>query len=31
VEFASADLFDSEIDDLVAAVALMVEQHDCLS
>ncbi|AJK46221.1 hypothetical protein [Burkholderia plantarii] len=31
VEFASADLFDREIDDLVAALALMADRHECVS
>ncbi|MFY4695218.1 hypothetical protein [Burkholderia glumae] len=31
VEFVSADLFDREIDDLVAAIALEAERHDCVS
>nr|WP_217908488.1 hypothetical protein [Burkholderia glumae] len=31
VEFASADRFDRVIDDLVAAIALEAERHDCVS
>lgn len=31
VEFVSADLFDREVDDLVAAIALVAERHDCVS
>ncbi|WP_279609634.1 tyrosine-type recombinase/integrase [Burkholderia gladioli] len=31
VEFISADLFDREVDDLIAAIALEAERHDCMS
>ncbi|WP_254226674.1 hypothetical protein [Burkholderia glumae] len=31
VEFASADVFYREIDDLVAGIALAAEWHDCIS
>lgn len=31
VEFVSADVFDRELDDLLAAIALESERHDCVS
>ncbi|MCM2485589.1 hypothetical protein ACVCIC_02105 [Burkholderia glumae] len=31
VEFASADVFYREVDDLVAGIALAAEWHDCIS
>ncbi|MGS1035961.1 hypothetical protein [Burkholderia glumae] len=31
VEFVSADVFDGELDDLLAAIALEAERHDCVS
>ncbi|WP_254613385.1 hypothetical protein [Burkholderia glumae] len=31
MEFGSADLFDRELDDLLAAIALEAERHNCVS